>query len=123
MAAQDGDVAERFRVALEAAVRTGDREAVYELLAPEVEWVTPQRTLHGLDEMRREWTWGSSPESFEYEFEDSGWADEGDGRLVCDVQEVYRLKETGEFAYRRTVRIELTVRNGKVDRYELRVVG
>ena len=123
MAAQDVDVAERFRVALEAAVRTGDREAVYELLAPEVEWVMPQRTLRGLDEMRREWTWGSSPESFEYEFEDGGWADDGDGRLVCDVQEVYRLKKTGEFAYRRTVRIELTIRNGKIDRYELRVVG
>ena len=123
MAAQDVDVAERFRVALEAAVRTGDREAVYELLAPEVEWVTPQRTLRGLDEMRQEWTWGSSPESFEYEFEEGGWVETGDGRLGCDVQEVYRLKKTGEFAYRRAVQIELTIRNGKIDRYELRVAG
>jgi hypothetical protein len=52
MAAEDVQVADRFRVALEAAVRTDDREAVSPLLAPDVEWVMPQRTLHGIDEMR-----------------------------------------------------------------------
>ncbi len=122
MAAGDVDVAERFRVALEAAVRTGDREAVFELLAPDVTWVTPQRTLHGLDEMRQDWTWGSSPDTFDYEFEEEGWVNQGDDRVVCDVQEVYRMKNTGEFAYRRAVRVELTIRDGKIDRYELRVV-
>jgi ketosteroid isomerase-like protein len=123
VAAADVDVADRFRVALEAAVRTGDREAVYELLAPDVNWVTPQRTLRGLDEMKQDWTWGSSPETFDYEFEEGGWVDQGDDRVACEVQEVYRMKNTGEFAYRRAVRVELTIRNGKIDRYELRVVG
>jgi ketosteroid isomerase-like protein len=117
------DVAERFRVALEGAVRTGDRTDVYELLAPDVTWVTPQRTLRGLDEMRRDWTWASSPETFDYEFEEGTWVDQGDERVACEVQEVYRMKNTGEFAYRRTVRVELTIRDGKIDRYELRVVA
>ena len=123
MATADVELAERFRVALEAAVRTGDREGVYELLAPDVTWVTPQRSLSGLDEMRRDWSWGSSPETFDYEFEDGAWVDEGDQRVACDVQEVYRLKNTGEFAYRRTVRVELTIRDGKIGRYELSVVA
>jgi ketosteroid isomerase-like protein len=123
MAAADVDVAERFRVALEAAVRTGDREAVYELLAPDVTWVTPQRTLRGLDEMRQDWSWGSSPETFDYEFGEGVWVDQGDDRVACEVEEVYRMKNTGEFAYRRVVRVELTIRDGKIDRYELRVVA
>lgn len=123
MAAEDIDAAERFRLALEAAVRTGDREVVYELLASDVTWVTPRRTLRGLDEMRQDWTWGSSPDTFDYEFEEGGWVDHGDGRVGCDVQEVYRLKATGEFAYKRAVHVELTIRSGKIDRYELRVTG
>jgi ketosteroid isomerase-like protein len=122
MAAADVDVAERFRVALEGAVRTGDREAVYELLAPDVTWVIPQRTLRGLDEMRQDWSWGSAPETFDYEFEEGGWVDVGDERVACEVQEIYRMKNTGEFAYRRTVRVELTIHDGKIDRYELRVL-
>jgi ketosteroid isomerase-like protein len=119
MGAQDVEVAERFRVALEAAVRTSDREAVFNLLAPDVEWVMPKRTLRGIDEMRREWTWGSSPESFDYEFEEGDWVDEGDGRLGCDVREIYRLKETGDFAYARRRHVQVTISEGKITRYEM----
>jgi len=115
----DVEIAERFRLALEAAIRTNDREVVYTLLAPDVEWVTPKRTLHGIDEMRREWTWGSSPESFDYEFEEDDWVDDGDGRFACDVREIYRLKETGDFAYSRRRRIELRIHEGKITRYEV----
>jgi ketosteroid isomerase-like protein len=123
MATADLELAERFRAALEAAVRTGDREGVYELLAPDVTWVTPQRSLSGLDEMRRDWSWASSPDTFDYDFEDGAWVEEDDQRVACDVQEVYRLKTTGEFAYRRTVRVELTIRDSKINRYELSVVA
>ena len=62
MSAEDVEVAERFRETLEQAVRNGDREPVYELLAPDVEWVTRQRTLHGIDDLRENWTWGASPD-------------------------------------------------------------
>jgi ketosteroid isomerase-like protein len=119
MDVQDVKVAERFRVALEAAVRTDDREAVYALLAPDVEWVTPKRTLRGIDEMRRKWTWGSSPESFDYEFEEGEWVDDGEGRLGCDVREIYRLKDSGDVAYARRRRVQLTIHRGKITRYEM----
>jgi len=123
MAAEDLEVAERFRVALEAAVRTADRESVFTLLAPDVEWITPRRTLHGIDEMRESWTWGSSPETFEYAFEEGEWVDHGDGCVSCDVNQVYRMKETGDFAYERDRHVQLTIRNGKISRYEMTIVG
>ena len=117
------EVAEQFRVALEAAVRTGDREAVFALLAPDVEWVTPQRTLHGIDDMRENWRWGSSPEEFEYSVEEAQWADDGEGHLACDVRQMYRLKESGDFAYERMRRVKLTVHDGTIVRYEMSVIG
>jgi ketosteroid isomerase-like protein len=116
-------IAVRFRAALEQAVKTGDHEAVLELLDPDVEWVTPQRTLRGVDEVRTWRIWGSSGESFDFEFGEGEWVDHGDGRLVCDVHQVYRVKETGDFAYERERRIELTIRNGLISRYEVRSVG
>ena len=68
--------------------------------------MTPQRTLHGLDETRRDWSWASSPETFDYEFEHGAWMDQGADCVACEVQEDYRLKSTGDFAYRRTVRVD-----------------
>jgi ketosteroid isomerase-like protein len=119
----DVEAANRFRTALEAAVRTGDPKDVLELVSPDVEWVTPQRTLHGIDELRTWRVWGSSGESFDFDFGEGEWADEGDGQVACEVRQVYRTKETGEFAYERWRRIELTVRDGKISRYEVKVVG
>jgi ketosteroid isomerase-like protein len=116
-------IAGRFRLALEQAVKTGDHEAVLELLDPDVEWVTPQRTLRGVDEVRTWRIWGSSGERFDFEFGEGEWVDHGDGRVVCDVHQVYRVKETGDFAYERERRIELTIRKGLISRYEVRSVG
>ena len=123
MTTEELEVAERFRTALETAVQTADREAVFALLDHDVEWITPQRTLHGIDEMRADWTWGSSPETFEYAFEEGDWVDHGDGRLSCDARQVYRMKETGDFAYERDLRVQLTIRNGKISRYEMKRIG
>ena len=123
MSSDDVVIAGRFRLALEQAVRTGDHEAVLELLDPDVEWVTPQRTLRGVDEVRTWRIWGSSGERFDFEFGEGEWVDHGDGRVVCDVHQVYRVKETGDFAYERERRIELTIRKGLISRYEVRSVG
>jgi ketosteroid isomerase-like protein len=123
MPSESVEVAERFRVALEAAVRTGERDAVLALLAPDVEWVTPQRTLHGITDMQENWNWGSSPESFDYAFEEGEWTDDGEGRLVCEVRQVYRVRETGDFAYERMRRVRLTVHDGKIGRYEISIIG
>lgn len=123
MRAEDVEVAGQFLAALEAAAEGGDREAVYPLLSPDVEWVTPKRTLRGIDEIREELTWGSPPENLDVEFEAGDWLDLGDLRVACDVHQVYRWKETGEVSYERDRRIELTIRDGKIARYEMRITG
>ena len=123
MPAEDMEVAGQFLAALEAAAQSGDREAVYPLLAPDVEWVTPKRILRGIDEIREELTWGSPPDQLDLEFEAGDWRDLGDGRVACDVHQVYRWKETGEVSYERDRRIEVTIRDGKISRYEMRIVG
>src|SRR5262245_10467124 len=123
MGAEEAGVARQFRTVLEAAAKTGDWEAVYAFLAPDVEWVTPKRTLRGIDEMREQLIWGSPPEHLDLEFEVGDVVELDDGRIVVDVHQVYRLKETGDFAYERNRRIELTICDGKISRYEMRIVG
>ena len=72
------------------------------------------------DRFRR---WGSSADAFDFEFGEGDWVDYGDGRVACDVKQVYRLKETDEVAYERVRSVELTIRDGLVTRYELRFTG
>jgi len=121
--ANDLEVAGRFRTALEAAAKSGDREAIYAFLAADVEWVTPKRTLRGIDEVREELIWGSPDENLDLEFEEGEGVELGDGRLVSDVHQVYRVKATGDFAYERKRQIELTIRDSQISRYEMRIVG
>jgi ketosteroid isomerase-like protein len=123
MSAGEQAIASRFRAALENAVRTGDNDAVLDLLASDVVWVTPQRTLRGVDEIRTWRIWGSSGEAFDFDFGEGDWFDHGDGRVSCDVREIYKVKETGDFAYERVVRVELTIRDDKISHYEVRRVG
>ena len=117
------EVATGFLNALEAAAKTGEREPIYAFLAPDVDWVTPQRALVGVDEIRREHTWWNPPDKLDLEFERGELIELGDGRLASEVRQVYTLKKTGEFAYERLRRVELTVRDGKVSRYEMRSVA
>ena len=123
MSADIAEIATGFLTALEAAATTGEREPVYPFLAADVEWVTPQRSLVGVDEIRQELTWGNPPDKLDLAFERGDLVLLGEGRVASDVRQVYTLKTTGEFAYARTRRIELTVRDGKVSRYEMRSVG
>ena len=123
MSREDVALAERFLVALEAAAQTGNREAVHALLAPEIEWVTPKRTLQGIDAVKEQLTWGSPPENLDLEFERGDVLDSGDGHVSCDVHQTYRMKGTGKFAYERERHIELTIGDGKISRYEMRIVG
>ena len=123
MRIEDVEVAGQFLAALEAAAKGGDREAVYPLLASDVEWVTPKRVLRGIEEIKKELTWGSPPEKLDLDFEAGDWVDLGDGRVACDVHQIYRWKETGEVSYERDRSIELTMRDGKIGRYEMRIVG
>ena len=88
-----------------------------------MEWITPQRTLRGIDELRAWRVWGSSGDGFDFEFRHGEWVDQGSGCVACDVKQVYRMKETGDFAYERRRRVELTIRDGQVRRYELLFTG
>jgi ketosteroid isomerase-like protein len=117
---EDAELAATFLHALEAAAKTGARDHLYSFLAADVEWVTPQRVLLGIEAVRTEHTWGNPSEQLDVDFEGADWVELADGRIGSDVRQVYRMRRTGEFAYRRTRRIELTVRDGKISRYELR---
>ena len=117
------EIATDFLTALEAAATTGERDPVYPFLATDVEWVTPQRSLVGLDAIREELTWGNPPDKLDLAFERGELVLLGEGRVASDLRQIYTLKTTGEFAYTRLRRVELTVRDGKVSRYEMRSVG
>lgn len=116
-------VALRFLSALEIAAKTGDWDDVYPLLAPDVEWIMPKRTLNGLDEVRNNLTWAAPPENFDIGFEVGDLEDIDGDRVAVDVRQVYRMKATGEFAYHRMRRIELALSGDLVHRYEMRIVG
>jgi ketosteroid isomerase-like protein len=123
MSAEDLELAQQFLDALAVAAKTGDRNAVYPLLAPDVEWVMPKRDLRGIDEVRDQLSWVSPPDNLDVDFDPPEVTDLGDGRISSDVHEIYRVRETGEFAYARDRRVELTIRDGTVARYEMKVVG
>jgi ketosteroid isomerase-like protein len=123
VSADDLKIAKEFLQTLAAAAKTGERDALYPFLAPEVAWLTPQTDLHGLDEVRDRLTWLTPKHRLDIEFEETGVTDLGEGRVVSDVDEIYSVKESGEFAYARDRRIELTIREGKIARYEMRIVG
>jgi ketosteroid isomerase-like protein len=125
MSVQDLAVARVFFDALASAARTGDRDGLYPLLSSDVEWLTPLRSVRGLGKLRDEpsWPWGMPRPAFDVDFEQKETVDLGDGRVVADFREIYRMKETGDFAYARDRQIELTVRGEKIARYELRFTG
>jgi hypothetical protein len=123
MSDRDLELAREFLGALAVAAKTGEAEAVYPLLAPDVEWLTPQFALSSVGEVRVRMEWFSPREQLEVEFGDPELTDLGSGRIVSDIQEVYRMKDTGDFAYTRERRIELTIREGVITRYEMRFTG
>jgi hypothetical protein len=120
--ADEIEIAGRFQTVLVAAAKTGNWEAVYPFLATDVEWVTPKRTLQGIDQVREDLIWGSPPDNLDLEFEVGEWVELGGGRVASEVRQIYRLKGSGDFAYERNRRIELTLRNGMIGRYEMRIV-
>jgi hypothetical protein len=123
MAAQDVEIATRFLNAVGAALKTGDREPVFPLVTQDVEWVTPERTFHGIDDAREHLIWGFPPDHLEVELQVGEVVDLGEGRVRSEIVQVYRWKQTGEFAHERHRRIDLTITGGRISRYEMRIVG
>ena len=60
----------------------------------------PQRELEGLDEVRDGDVVGSG-KTLGVEFKERKLTDLGDGRIVANVHEVYRVRGTGDFAFER----------------------
>jgi ketosteroid isomerase-like protein len=124
MSADDLAVVKQFLAMLEAAANSGDRDALFPFLAPDVDWLTPQRHLRGTDEVRDQASWPllSLREGLEVDLEETT-TDLGGGRTVSNVHEVYRVKTTGDVAYSRDHRIDVTIREGRIAKFELRFAG
>jgi hypothetical protein len=123
MSAQDVAVARQFLEALADAASSGNGDAVESFLAADVEWLTPRLVLHGANEARERLARLSPPDNLDVEFDEPELVDLGNGQIVTEVREVYRMKATREFAYARERRIELTIRDGKVARCEQGFTG
>src|SRR5262245_63812572 len=123
MSAEDLAVAQQFLETLATAAKSGEPEDVYPLLAADVHWMTPQREFRGVGEVANVFSWFLREERLDVDFEIEEQSDLGDGKIVTDFQEIYRLKQTGEFAYSRERRIVLTIRDGKIATYEMRFAG
>jgi hypothetical protein len=120
---EDLQTATDFLEALASAAETGDRKRIVPFLAADVEWVTPIVTLQGVDAILTDLVWLRPPENLAVEFERGELTELADGRLGVDVHETYRLRDSSEFAYACDRRIELTICEAAVARYEMRLVG
>jgi hypothetical protein len=120
MSSADLDIAQEFRSALEAALDTGDFGVVVALLAPDVECVMPQHVLNGVDAFTEELSRVRPSGRFGIDFEDGDWNDRGGGRFSCEVRALYRSKVSDDLSYSRDRSFELTIRDGKVSRFEMR---
>jgi ketosteroid isomerase-like protein len=123
VSADDLAIVKEFLDALAAASKTGQHEGIFPLLASDVRWLMPKRELVGIDEVNDQLSWVRPPDNLDVDFDEPRIADLGAGRFVSEVHEVYRVSETGDYAYARDRRIELTVRDGKITQYEMKVVG
>jgi hypothetical protein len=110
-----------------------EREAVEDVLAPNVEWVVPQGadvvTLRGIDAVL-EWYGGGGAVADEGADEGDGpdldvseergeLQDLGEGQVGALNRLVYTRKASGEVARVQSGRLLYTVRGGKIVRYEL----
>jgi ketosteroid isomerase-like protein len=122
------DVVNRWRAA------NFEREAVEDVLSPDVEWVVPQAggntTLRGIDAVLDWYAGGGAAdqgaaeergaaETFDVAEERGELEDFGEGRVGSLNRLIYTQKETGEVAEVKSARLVYTVRDGKIARYEL----
>ena len=123
MPAEDLATAHQFQSAAEEALRTGDFEPVVALLAPDVECVTPVHSRHGVEAFTEELSRANPAESLYVELEGDDWKALGDGRFSCELRAHYRSRATDEVSYSRDRSFELTIRDGKISRFEMRFAG
>lgn len=120
MQAADLNTAQQFQAAAEDALRGGDFGPIVALLDPDVECVMPQRSVHGVDATTEELRRARPSERFDLQFESSDWKELGNGRYSCEIRVHYRSTVSDELSYSRDRGFELTIRDGKVSRFEMR---
>ena len=123
MSASELDTAQQFQEAVEGALRTGDLEPVIALVAPDVECVTPVHSVYGVDAFTAELRQTRPSDSFDVELEGGDWKPLGSGRYLREIRAHFRSKATGDLSYSRDRSFELTIREGKISRYEMRFDG
>jgi hypothetical protein len=123
MAAPDLDTAQQFQTAAQDGMRTGDFGGLSAVLAPDVEVVMPQHTVHGPDAAVEELSRARPSERFDLEFEDDGWKELGNGRYSLEIRVHFRSKVSDDLSYSRDRTFELTIGDGTVSRLEMRFAG
>jgi ketosteroid isomerase-like protein len=119
MSVEDVEIVRRWREVLV----DDDTEAAAPLLAPDVEWVVVSgESLRGIDEVRKYYAGSGSGGHLDVEFDPGELEDLGDGHVSALNHQVCRWKETGELAYERRARIEYTIREGRIVRYEAKLL-
>ena len=78
------------------------------------------KTLHGVDEVANFYLGKPSggPENLDVEFDPGELEAGGGGRVSAVNHQIFRWKESGELAYERRVRIDYTIRDGRIVKYE-----
>jgi ketosteroid isomerase-like protein len=118
MSAADVEVARRFIAASEQG-----QEAVFSFCADDVVWSTDAWTLSGLAEVQKKLRWEESQRTNTdvaiEDMNDGEWEHLGDGRVAREWRFAQRSNETGNSTVT-CVRETLTVRDGKISRYEWR---
>jgi ketosteroid isomerase-like protein len=104
----------RARQFLQAVV-VHDFEAAEELLAPEVETVTPRGTLRGIAACRQVLQKATGDEQFAMEQAEPE-LEEIDGDVIARTREIARWRETGEVAYERDFAVRLTLDDDRIVR-------
>ena len=90
------------------AVTAHDFEAAEKLLAPDVEIVTPRRSLRGIAACRQVLQKASGDEQFAVEQAEPEF-EEIEGDVIARTHEIARWRETGEVAYERDFALRLTL--------------
>ncbi len=97
-----------------------DHDTAYSLLDPEVEVVSPRRTVQGADEVRARWG-KAEYDHLVPEVDGREFAQEN-GSVRATTRMTWRWKESGEIAYRTRVEGDFVFRDGKITRIETAVV-
>ena len=114
-----GEAAEEIARRYLEALYAEDYDTAYSLLDPDVEVVSPRRTSHGADALRKRWR-KADYEHLTAEIDRRDF-EQRNGSVRAVTEMTWRWRESGEIAYRTRVDGDFVVREGKIARIETAV--